>query len=303
MIKHILILNLILALFYPTVGFSWWKLWDKETEWGNEPPFPHPINRELSEIRESGCDVSNNDSFKLYGETAYMRNEIDSAWMTAENRTILAAATLSQSETTTRMLLRPLLNNEDARLQKASLLTLVFWIFKNQKNSDSTLSELKILLNNPLLNGISDKHYLTAVIHSQSSNWKDVSSELHKAVNIAPLYYNAQVLLAIDNFRKLPLRRLGCDGAFSEIQRYLIPIMALGACPTHVAHLDLAIDRHLPKLKGTGAVRNSIIRKTLLSYVSRNAVECRNKLNQLNHEPSFGCNISFDCENGSLHGR
>lgn len=274
-IKHPIVIGffLILTISASPPAMSWWNLWSDKKEESDSSPV---ILAKTRQIRMNDCGSAHAN--RSFGETSYMREELPSNQFTDKQRAILAAATISESKAETLSLLKPLLQHKQPHLRAVGLITFIFWELKHRKVSEKNYSKILKLLNSPVLNNIADKHYLLATIGYQQNNWKIVSNEAKKAVEIAPLYYNAQVLYALDSLRKLSLTPISCLKSMRKTQEILFPVLSQGACPTHVAHFDLAVERYLPVNNSDVAKRNNILRKITLSYVAKNSSECKRQL-------------------------
>lgn len=262
----------------PTPTYSWWSFWKDQDQIIEEV---QPITRSFRAIRENSC--GSKESINSFGETEYMRGE-ESSDFTTEERSILAAATISESEEVTRKILSPLLNSKQSELQKVAILTLSFWVLKHSNKSKTSLKELNTLLNNPILDTSADKFYLQAVIAFITKDWDKVMSNAKQATELSPLYYNAQVLLAIEKMRRLSDIEQSCNAVTRDLQEILLPVLKKGACPTHVAYLDLAIEKY--DLSDHDE-RSSTIRQILLSYIAKNERECLRQVGLLQNG-SFG---------------
>jgi hypothetical protein len=61
-----------------------------------------------------------------------------------------------------------------------------------------------------------------------------------------------------------------CPATLERIEKLLLPLLSLGACPMHVGHLDLAAERYLPAATDTAGQKLRVIRRIYLAYVSQN---------------------------------
>src|SRR5262249_54096023 len=94
----------------------------------------------------------------------------------------------------------------------------------------------------------SDTAYIEAVLAFYEGRDDNARSAVERALSINPQYYNARVLTAISDLKYIDenlFHRQSCERSIVALTDAIVPVLQLGACPIHVAHLDLSIRRFL----------------------------------------------------------
>jgi len=247
-------------------GHSFWAIWQR-----SEPPTLPPPPKRLKALRNGGCGDA--AAISRFGETAFMRGELDKAALPEAFVRIATAAYASERLEQARGLLAPYQTAGEPAVRSAAKIAFAFILIRHRGMNGDVQGEIEHLLqNDSALAGNADRYYLLATIAMARRDWPQAGQFATEALEIAPEYYNAQVIWSLAQLEQLG-RQSGmlshCARAIHTFERALAPLLALGACPTHVAHFDLAASRFLspPSDDEEGL---TLIRRILLAYVSQN---------------------------------
>lgn len=251
---------------------AFWSIWQK-----SEPPDAEPVvvQSPLEKVRkDSTCGDSR--SLATFGETSFMRGEASRSLLSEDEGRILAAAYMAERVETSRAILEPLLSSSDGPVRDAARIAAAFIIFRRSGPAlgDVSKAEIKALLSEPIHPDFeSDRHYLAAVLALEQRDWPAVTRETERALRRSPRYYNARVLHTLGQLAHLlrgGFSAAQCEANMIRVEDLLLPLVELGACPMHVAHVDLAAARYLPEDAGPNTERLRLARRFYLAYVSRN---------------------------------
>lgn len=248
--------------------YAFWNIWRQ-----NEAPINNKVPIVWKTVRESTCGSS--DAVSIFGENAFMRREAARKTLSNDVAQSIASAYLAETTNHARELLLPLMQSTNVIDRSVARISLAFVLFRRHGLRGPHLSEIKALLDKPMSPTIeADRHYLRAVLALAHGEWTMVASEAKNALTRAPKYYNAHVLNSLAELELLGTRNItayGCNKVIDRIEKVLLPLLHFGACPTHVAHFDLAAERYLTKsVSGGTTERLRLIRRIYLAYVAKN---------------------------------
>ena len=259
---------------------AWWHLWQEV-----EPaPEEQVVSQKTVSARDSVCRAGDGVHVR-FGTSGFMRGSLDASAFTERTRARLAAAHVAQDEATMLEILAPLLEDASPLVRNAAILHQASWALARPQWTQTSLGALKTMLEDPGLEGYADAAYLRSVIALRQKRWQDVERHAVQALEIEPNAYDAQVMLALSQVRRIETRRLSCGQAIRQTQEAIVPVLRAGACPTHVAHLDLALQRFAQSGRNTDGHRNDLLQAIVLAYVARNDLECRRLLDTLASGP------------------
>lgn len=260
-------LLILFAVTPPATAF--WRIWKEQAP----PERPATLSVPLSAVRNSGCGRP--DAVRVFGESAFMRREADRNLLPDAARRAIAAAYMAETADVANAILSPYVNAPDPFVRDAARISDSFIALR--KRSDGArihVPQIEEYLRTPMTQTLeADRHYLLAVLALASGNWSDVAKASKTAIELSPKYYNAHVVYSLSQLERIQADELSttrCEATLQLIEKMLLPLLELGACPMHVAHLDLAAERYLPNSGGVTADKLRIIRRTYLAYVSKN---------------------------------
>lgn len=290
------------ALSAPTPAQAWWHLWRAEPV--EEPPIP-PIPTPLQKLRDGGCAVGDADGTR-FGDTAFMRGHADKSILPEDMQRALLGLTITDDADAARAYVAPFLSDSDPVIQGHARVALARWHLAHASRNAAGSSTAKALLDHPSTATMPDAHYLRAVIAMAGNDWDGARDQASAALTDSPDHYDAQVLLALTALRGISIRPQSCGAAMTAIQTVLVPVLSSGACPTHVAHFDLAARRFLPPVRGQHGERDARLRAIVLAFVARNDRECARQAELLRQAPGGGdCGLalaSLPCTSGATVG-
>ncbi|MEE3098669.1 MAG: hypothetical protein VX463_02765, partial [Pseudomonadota bacterium] len=229
------------ACWGPGEAAAFWNLWrpapPPPSEAGGAPP------AKLDSLRESACGAG--DAARSFADTAWGRGERPRAELAPELQAVIAAALASGEADPARRLLRPWLDDAAPAHRLAAAVTLAMALLRSGPGGTTEALEL---LAAPELAGDPDAAYLRAAAALDRRDWATAEVEAARVVDGAPRHYGAQTVLALVRLNAAgavgaPPTPAQCARLLQRIAEAIEPPLRLGACPVHVAHLDLTADR------------------------------------------------------------
>jgi hypothetical protein len=252
---------------------AFWRIWQKEgpLKTKEKPPV---CCIKLKEVRDSGCGRP--DAVQVFGENAFMRREAERRGLPEDVSRAIAGAYMAETTRKAYGILSPHLDAPEATVRDAARLSYAFVVLSRSglDVGGADAARLAALLREPFTRPLeADRHYLLAVMALADRNWPRVAAASRKAIELSPKYYNAHVLHSLAQLGMIGAGSLSasqCEATLVRIEELLMPLLSLGACPMHVAHLDLVAERYLPAATDRVAEKLRLIRRIYLAYVSRN---------------------------------
>lgn len=268
---------LILSLISPQAS-AFFQIWNKSQ------PQPQPqVDHRLAALREAGCG---NPEFAVekFGENAFMRGELSRDSLSPEFQRALAAATIAEEYATATKILGKFLADTNPHIASIAHLQLAWNLLRNTSDLRQVTNEVRRLLGHVDLDGAeADSAYILAVLAYYENRDEEARRAAEKALSINLEYYNARILLTILNLKRIDLElfsHLTCEQSITAIEDAIVPVLKIGACPLHVAHLNLSVRRVLGEPMQERSPEAAYIRSVMLAYVSRNNTLRNNLLDQ-----------------------
>lgn len=278
-------------LIYAAPSKAWWNIWQIQ-ELKQEPAEPV-----LKSIRENSCgDPARTVS--RFGDTSFMRLENQSEKFPEAFTRAMIAAFLSETAEEIGTFLTPFLTDDDPEIRSAAHLYYARALMRRHGLASQEKSRILQLLSEPLIASHPDRAYLMASLAAAERNWENVQSYSQMAIQASPEYYNAWVLRTLARLHDINQRAekgASCRSLALEMQNDLQPLLSMGACPIHTAHLELAIRRFLGDAVTAAQTEMSQMRGISLAYVARNDPLCKKlKLRFQSDFPRSSCNIVIE---------
>lgn len=265
---RILFLATIGALI-PTSSMAIWNLWPPQVE----VQAPVPQTQKLNDFRDADCSVGDGETTR-FGENRYMRGVVTKQAIQPETQHQIAAIRLAGTLAQAQQIAAPLLASTDPEIRGYTRIALARLIIARAHSEPGYSAAAADLLSSEALNHNSDALYLRAVLAFNNNAAKKALEFSTAALELEPTYYDAAVLRAISELWLISGQALDCQSAFLRIQQAITPVLESGACPTHVAFFDLAIDRHLALRATRNSQRDMALRRIMLAHVSQNDAVC-----------------------------
>ena len=176
------------------------------------------------------------------------------------------------------LLLAPYLNDPSPLLRAEAKTGLARALIRRGGPLGPNQARIAALLSDPDTATHTDAHYLRAATALESRDWDAATRHAAAAVKAAPQYYNAWViasLAGLENLGQSYAKTRDCPSLLVNMQTVLKPLLTLGACPTHVAHFDIAASRYLSPTRPADEHPSVMLRRLVLAYVARNDSQCQ----------------------------
>jgi len=270
MIRAPALAALFLALAQPAA--AWWNIW-QPIPVPDPPPPPPPV---VQDLREAGCGAPG-DALARFGETTFMRGETDKSRFPEGFAEALAAAMLSEAAEVSETLLAPYLSDPDPAIRAEAKTGLARALARRGGPLGPNQARIAALLADPDTADHTDAHYLRAATALEDRDWDAATAHAGTAITAAPQYYNAWVIASLSGLESLGrtyAETRNCPSLLVNMQTVLEPLLTLGACPTHVAHFDIAASRYLSPTRAGDGDATVMLRRLILAYVARNDRQC-----------------------------
>mmetsp|Transcript_22853 Transcript_22853/g.38171 ORF Transcript_22853/g.38171 Transcript_22853/m.38171 type:complete len:295 (-) Transcript_22853:1103-1987(-) len=272
-------LLLLVMLATPGMAHAWWALWTspQEQQEQSEVRAVSPLDA----VRDEECGALTGSTTR-FGQTAFMRGAADKSNLPESAWNALAGLSMATSAELAEEIAAPLLASASDDVRATGLVALARWLLAHDSAlGESARNRAAELLSDPLIGFDADAHVLRATIELGKGQWLGVALESAKALALEPEYYDAQVLGALASLQEVHTSNTTCIAAVADMEDILLPVLTAGACPTHVAHLDLAISRYVP----TPEPAMKELRELLLAYVAHNDSICQKAASHLLRTP------------------
>lgn len=263
-----LALALAAGLVVPNAAAAWWALWPEPAE---EAADPVPVPANLHAARASDC-ASDGAGGSRFADNAFARHGGVLPSALEDARPVLAALRLAASPAQAEALAAGLLTAPDGAMRAVAAVALARVLLARAdlwEGAEARAASLLAGLDGP------DALYLRAVLASRTGDWDGAARLTERALAADPRFHDAAVLHALARTRAASAAALGCGGFIASLDAALAPVFASGACPVHVAHLDLAARRFVETAPGRTGQRDRALWTLALAYVSRNDRVCR----------------------------
>ena len=237
---------------------------------------PPPVRQVLSAARGDDCERQGTIG-NIFGETAQARGEPGLPALPDGLARAAAAARIAQDRGAAFALLAPYLGDGTTAQEQVARIQLAYSVLRLVPNNPATeAGAIRALLSpEDAFSVYSDAHYIRAVLHwSEGRRGMSVESA-ERALAINPRFYNATMLRALVLMRGADanFRATGsCHELFGVLERAVVPVAQLGACPLQLAHFRLALLRELPSADGPRRKELMRIVDVALSYAARKDV-------------------------------
>ena len=254
-----------------------------ETLFGNvwpprtiEEVTPPPVQHVLGAARANECVRHGRDG-NVFGESAQARGESGLPQISNDLARAAAAARIAQNRDEAYVLLTPYLGDGTTVQAQLARIQLAYSILRLTPNDlASKIGEVLTLLSpKDSFRGYSDAHYIYAALHWSEGRPEMSVEAAERALAINPQFYNAAMLRALVLMRGADAKfRLtgSCPELFGVLERAVVPLAQLGACPLQLAHFRLALVRDLPSAGGARRQELMQILDIALSYAARKDV-------------------------------
>ena len=232
-----------------------------------------PVRQVLGTARGEEC-ARNDRVGNIFGETAQARGESGLPALSDGLARAAAAASIAQDRGAAIALLAPYLGEGTAVQAQLARIQLAYSILRLAPNDPASEADEIFALLSPedIFSGYSDAHYIHAVLH-WSEGRRDLSVKAaERALEINPQFYNAAMLRALVLMRgaDAKFRATGsCQELFGVLERAVVPLAQLGACPLQLAHFRLALTRALPSADGPRRSELMQVVDIALSFAAR----------------------------------
>lgn len=261
-------LILVFSQCYSPLVYAYSNIWKPPPSKQNPPPVQI---EKLNSIRQSSCGAGD-ESGQPFGETAFLRGEIQRKIVPEALTRAMVASNISQNASFAEEILTPFINSESNEVSSIARLHLAFLLLRTETLERRNSTQIRTLLQAP--NTIkTDTAYLKAVLYFRERQFNLAHAELTKAINHNPRFANAHILMnlvQLSKLRKIPLIQNSCSQTVNFLIDKMSPLLELGACPLHIAHINLATQRYVEEPKNNVGQELEYIRQTILAYVSRN---------------------------------
>jgi hypothetical protein len=266
-----------LILSFPLIlcasaSLAWWAIWDASED--SPPPPPIPESTKIDGIRQAACEDTDTP-FTRFGQTSYMRGFENKDDLPRDIHSRLTGLSIATTAAVAERISTPLLDSDVPGIQVAGRIALARWYLSHDSaNTDDFRSRAFDLLREPTLENRADARALRAAEALHRSDWDAVLAESTAALELEPTFYDAQLMNVLAQLRNNLSQNQSCLSKALEMENQFLPILDAGACPTHVAHLDLAIHRYVPFRTSPAPERDNAIQQIILGYVSQNFAAC-----------------------------
>ena len=237
-----------------------------------EPPEPpEEVAETLKDIRGSGCTGASDPNANAFAETAFGRGERPRGALPEEVQNAIAGIFAADSEDMRQRLAAPYLSSSNSDVAVAVRVSLAYATLRRRgTNRDGRASILDLLAQPSAMEDISDTHHIRAMLALERRAYKHAGDHAKRALQLAPAFYNAQVVASLALLSELPsqIRDGACANAMAQVTNALRPLFQGSACKLHVGHFDLAARRYLPPAQDEAGREADHIRQTILAYIS-----------------------------------
>lgn len=274
-VVHILIV-LAVAILPCEPASAFWNLFGKRQ---NPRSMQPDAITQLESLRVGGC--GNAQARDIFGETEFMRGRRTRLELKPELQKAMAAAFLAETPEDARSILAPYqtidpyLMIDDVNARAAARIGLAFALLRKAAADRRIRTEVRELVSHADAVGRVDAQYILGTVALYERRWTAVKAAAVKVLKREPQHFNANVLRSLAVLQSIARDRWAtrtsrCRATLSRMIDALHPVMALGACPTQMAHLDITAERYLTFRDAASASRQSLLRRLILAYVSRN---------------------------------
>ena len=237
---------------------------------------PPPIRQVLGAARGDQC-VRHDANGNIFGETAQARGEPGLPALSDGLVPAAAAARIAQDRDAAIALLAPYLGEGATAQEQLARIQLAYSILRLAPNDPTpeTGDILALLSPEGAFSSYSDAHYIRAVLHWSAGRREMSIESADRALAINPRFYNAAMLRALALIRGADARFRAtgsCPELFGVLERAVVPIALLGACPLQLAHFRLALNRTLPSADGPRRRELMHVVDLALSFAARKDV-------------------------------